>query len=117
MFSLRNILVAVLAVVVATAGVPVFAKTTCPMASETQQTIKDCPNCVEKSSNQAQHNKCCGMVDCAISCSSSVSMNISTNMTAAFLPVIHAVDTVRPSDDAVISLSTKTQERPPKHLA
>ena len=81
------------------------------------QTMKDCPNCVEKSSNQEQHNKCCGTLDCAIGCTSVGIIGMPADMNTAFLLVVHKMDATHPSDTTVISFFTLTQERPPKRLA
>ncbi|HEU5046447.1 MAG TPA: hypothetical protein VFT64_01240 [Rickettsiales bacterium] len=116
MFSLRTLLAAILTIAIAVAGVPVYAGSSCAMKSGAHQMMKDCPDCADHADSKGE-NKECGKTDCAVNCSSAVSLSASPAIASVFLPVVYTVAAFHPADDMVISFFSQTQERPPKHLA
>jgi len=114
----KHILSIIVSVAIAAAGLPVYAGTGCSMNTGVYHMMKDCPDCVEKSENQEQHkNKCCGDIGCAVNCSSAISLNMPIGMNAVLMSVTLSAHTLHPANDAVMSFSLQTQERPPKHLS
>jgi len=115
MIKLRNILTVLLAVAIATAGIPVQAGQGCCVGAKTQMMMKDCKDCLSKTGHQK--NKSCDG-DCVLGCSSLNSMNVfpaTSEIAVLFFTRTSMIPFAR--DSALTSHFPQTQERPPKYLS
>jgi hypothetical protein len=118
MVLFRNIAVFILAVIIATAGIPVRSVLVQPVKVECQDmAMKDCPDCPKKASQQEQHkDKCPGDIGCAACCASG-GMNLATSVESPYLPVTETAAFVGFTNEAIIHSHNQTPEHPPKTLS
>lgn len=122
MVLFRYITMLVLSVSVALAGLPVQAKSQCPMAAKMQQMTKemgkDCKGCTMTGKQESKKNGCCDDGACTAKCSSFSSVSGNTLPDTIAMPQFAtAAQKFTIAGSAPPSFFLNTQERPPKHLS
>jgi hypothetical protein len=122
MSRLKHILILVMSISILTVGLPVQAKSSCPMAASVMmkdmQTGHDCNNCQKTTKHEKkQQNGCCKNMACNTQCAGmsgldNVSMFKYTSPNGIRSAAIFIIAGSVPSSHLL-----NTQERPPKSLS